>query len=90
MPSMQASGVHVVSEFGVCVYAPQGKHQWRQSSVPFVRTRGGLLAVAHGGPWWPMVAHGGPWWPIGARGSQGVPGGSGFNGPPWATFGHLG
>ena len=35
----------------------------------------------------PMVAHGRPWSPIGTRECQGVPGGSGFNGRPWATSG---
>ena len=35
----------------------------------------------------PAVAHGRPWSPIGTRECQGVPGGSGFNGRPWATRG---
>ena len=70
----------IVSEFGVC--PPSASTKWRRSSV-----RDHTSVHASGRPW---VAHGRPWSPIGTRECQGVPGGSGFNGRPWATRGDQG
>ena len=41
--------------------------QWQPLLGRRLYAPGGLLAVAHGGPWWPMVAH---WY----QRYQGVPG----------------